>query len=328
MEYILSLPSENQVTIFAYLPLKDVLSFTCTCHASRELLDDKDISKYTNDDVTIVTQSIWKTLFKRDYSWSEDSSTIQYPSASSTISMKQYYFTYVEDRVAKLVSSLSTEQQKWSDKAYNKVLYKTVESSRSERRIDKYREKFMGTVGYCEENGLSLEDIALIIRKREFTNIKITPCDNRLMELFNKVKKWSVKKRQQDLLTTQIIASALSICGRDVADAEAIENNLRRVYGPEMEDGVDLLLMILIPMKKTRAVIAIAVTLKTSIVMKVITNVMQRSLYLCTNNSYFYSSLLLFDEILITGNMHRKHIYIYTSSLQPPTHTCGLRNKS
>ena len=160
-------------------------------------------------------------------------STIQYPSTSST-SMKHFYFTYTEDRVAKLVSSLSTEQQKWSDKAYNKwVLYKSVESSRNERRIDKYREKFMGNVGYCEENGLSLEDIALIIRKREFPNIKITPCDNFLMELFNKMKKWSVEKRQQDLLTTQIIASALSICGRDVADAEAIENNLRRVYGPD-----------------------------------------------------------------------------------------------
>jgi len=53
------------------------------------------------------------------------------------------------------------------------------------------------------------------------------------MELLNKMKKWSVEKRRQDLLTTQIIASALSICGRDVADAEAIENNLRRVYGPD-----------------------------------------------------------------------------------------------
>ena len=121
MEAILSLPSDSQVTIFAYLPLQDVLSFTCTCHAGRELLDDdKDISKSTNNDVTNVTQSIWKTLFKRDYSWAEDSSTIQYPSTSSTISMKHFYFTHVEDRVAKLVSSLSTEQQKWSDKAYNK----------------------------------------------------------------------------------------------------------------------------------------------------------------------------------------------------------------
>ena len=216
--------------------IKDVLSFNCTCHASRELLDDKDRSKSTNDDASNinVTQSIWKTIFKRDYSWADDNSTIQYPSTSSTISMKHFYFTYIEDRVAKLVSSLSMEQQKWSDKAYNKwVLYKSVEGSRNERRIDKYREKFMGTVGYCEENGLSLEDIAIIIRKRAHPDINITPCDNCLMDLFNKMKKWSVKKRQQDLLTTQIIASALSICGRDVADAEAIENNLRRVYGPD-----------------------------------------------------------------------------------------------
>ena len=199
-EAILSLPSDSRVTIFAYLPVKDVLSFTCTCYAGRELLDDKDKSISTNDDSTNVTQSIWKTLFKRDYSWAEDCSTIQYPSTSSTISMKHFYFTHVEDRVAKLVSSLSTEQQKWSDKAYNKwVLYKSVESSRNERRIDKYREKFMGTVGYCEENGLSLEDIALIIRKSAHPDINITPCDNCLMELFNKMKKWSVEKRRQDL---------------------------------------------------------------------------------------------------------------------------------
>ena len=73
MEAILSLPSDFQVTIFSYLPLKDVLSFNCTCHASRELLDDKDRSKSTNDDASNinVTQSIWKTIFKRDYSWAD-----------------------------------------------------------------------------------------------------------------------------------------------------------------------------------------------------------------------------------------------------------------
>ena len=200
-------------------------------------MDDKDKSISTNDDSTNVTQSIWKTLFKRDYSWAEDCSTIQYPSTSSTISMKHFYFTYVEDRVAKLVSSLSTEQQKWSDKAYNKwVLYKTVESSRSERRIDKYREKFMGTVGYCEENGLSLEDIALIIRKRA-SNIKITPCDIFLMELFNKMKKWSVEKRRWDNANIAMIVAGLSLFGGDgdegMPSSEELENGLRRTYGPD-----------------------------------------------------------------------------------------------
>lgn len=134
-----------------------------------------------------------------------------------------------------MVSSLSTEQQNWSDKAYNKVLYKTVESSRSERRIVKYREKFMGTVGYCEENGLSLEDIALIIRKRA-SNIKITPCDNCLMELLNKMKKWSVEKRRWDNANIAMIVAGLSLFGDDgdeMPSSEELENGLRRTYGPD-----------------------------------------------------------------------------------------------
>lgn len=96
----------------------------------------------------------------------------------------------------------------------------------------------MGTVGYCEENGLSLEDIALIIRNREHPDINITPCDNCLMDLFNKMKKWSVEKRRWDNANIAMIVAGLSLFGDDDDDegrpsVQELENGLRRAYGPD-----------------------------------------------------------------------------------------------
>jgi len=76
------LPSDAQIVIFSFLPPKDVLAFTCTNRAGRNLLEDgvddvhgeattadEDNSgsiHIKNGDTALL---IWKALFERDYSW-------------------------------------------------------------------------------------------------------------------------------------------------------------------------------------------------------------------------------------------------------------------
>lgn len=74
------LPSDAQIVIFSYLPPQDVLAFTCTNRAGRNLLDDGDVHGgevasteeesggiyVKNGDTALL---IWKALFQRDYSW-------------------------------------------------------------------------------------------------------------------------------------------------------------------------------------------------------------------------------------------------------------------
>eukprot|EP00584_Thalassiosira_punctigera_P019305 CAMPEP_0172552332 /NCGR_PEP_ID=MMETSP1067-20121228/44265_1 /TAXON_ID=265564 ORGANISM="Thalassiosira punctigera, Strain Tpunct2005C2" /NCGR_SAMPLE_ID=MMETSP1067 /ASSEMBLY_ACC=CAM_ASM_000444 /LENGTH=646 /DNA_ID=CAMNT_0013340289 /DNA_START=25 /DNA_END=1965 /DNA_ORIENTATION=- len=80
------LPSDAQIVIFSYLPPKDVLSFTCTNRAGRDLLEDavclysgtasraaEDAVEIDDDIVQVgdgdTAMLIWKALFRRDYSW-------------------------------------------------------------------------------------------------------------------------------------------------------------------------------------------------------------------------------------------------------------------
>ena len=83
------LPSDAQIVIFSYLPPQDVLAFTCTNRAGRNLLEDNihvggkmkaairedDNNSNDSDDIGIQITSgdtallIWKALFMRDYAW-------------------------------------------------------------------------------------------------------------------------------------------------------------------------------------------------------------------------------------------------------------------
>lgn len=76
------LPSDAHIVIFSFLPPEDVLAFTCTNRAGRNLLDDgmEDVhSEVTTADEdnsgSIYVKNgdtamfIWKAMFERDYSW-------------------------------------------------------------------------------------------------------------------------------------------------------------------------------------------------------------------------------------------------------------------
>ncbi|KAL7540043.1 hypothetical protein ACHAXR_009812 [Thalassiosira sp. AJA248-18] len=70
------LPSDAQISIFSYLPPEDVLAFTCTNRAGRNLLEevdavhaDDDIEVHDKEDGDTTALLIWKALFQRDYSW-------------------------------------------------------------------------------------------------------------------------------------------------------------------------------------------------------------------------------------------------------------------
>lgn len=76
------LPADAQINIFSFLAPKDVLSFTCSNRAGRNLLEDEvddglgevaipnentdDSIHVKNGDTAIL---IWKVMFERDYSW-------------------------------------------------------------------------------------------------------------------------------------------------------------------------------------------------------------------------------------------------------------------
>lgn len=78
------LPSDAQIGIFSYLPPQDVLAFTCTNRAGRNLLEEGDTKTLPpagednieddsfvdfhgeNGDTALL---IWKAMFQRDYSW-------------------------------------------------------------------------------------------------------------------------------------------------------------------------------------------------------------------------------------------------------------------
>ena len=75
------LPSDAQIVVFSYLHPQDVLAFTCTSKAGRNLLEDnhtetttaiednadEGVDIHAKDGDTAVL--IWKALFERDYSW-------------------------------------------------------------------------------------------------------------------------------------------------------------------------------------------------------------------------------------------------------------------